>query len=60
MSGTEIDLNRVLTADEFIAFMAPEVQVEAVYTETSNEGLTLGDYLSDLHRRLTRMLGEDA
>lgn len=56
----DIDLDVEMTAQEFINFMGPEVQVEAAYTYENNESLTLGDYLSDLHRRLTRMLGEDA
>ena len=54
------DLDEVMTAEQFEAFMRPEVLVEAAYTFENNEDRTLGDYLADLQRRIARMLGEDA
>ena len=54
------DLSVVVTADQFMAFMAPHVASEAVYTEENNETRSLGDYLAGLHRRLTVMQGLDS
>lgn len=52
-------LDKVLTADEFRAFIAPEVDVEAMFTEEMNEDRTLADYLSDLQTRISRLLVRD-
>lgn len=52
-------LNAVIDADQFMAFMVTHVQHEAVFTEENNETRSLGDYLADLHRRLTVMQGLD-
>lgn len=50
-------LSRVMTADEFIAFITPTIQTEAIYTEENNEDRTLADYLSDLST-VTQRLAE--
>lgn len=55
MSAGGPDLDRVMTAEAFVAWVTPTVQYEAAFTEENNEDRTLGDYLADLIAVLQRI-----
>lgn len=55
----KISLETQVTAAEFLAWVTPEVEVEAGFTEDNNEDRTLHDYLADLHTRIERFMSRD-
>lgn len=48
-------MDQVMTADEFVTWVTPHVEVEANFTQDNNETRTLNDYISDLILRLERI-----